>query len=382
LSDNANNILKSPTDVSTGSQYVTAIPTIQAASLFNPIPLSTENYETGLTSRSFDYVLRGKTASVNVDLYSGVFSEIASKPTPPACTRYDYDSSPCTSEEIRQYYLKFIDDPDQKKYLDALVQSIESKTSNKDDQARIAISLVQQIPYDYSRLNSISFKMRTPYETLYENKGVCSEKSVLLAYILRELGYGVVLFEFPTQNHMAVGIKSPNPYDFKNSGYAFVETASPTIPTDSQGDYIGVGKLTSTPLTFHISDGSSFSSISEEYQDAVTFNQFGKGTMLSPERYRQWETLMWKYGLTTSDGTTIRDNPSNKPLCDNDGILCNGECYDKCESHMIGKCTPNGVICEGDPNNCPSGQISCNGQCWQMCYGNQQCTPQGLVCYY
>jgi hypothetical protein len=218
---------------------------------------------------------------------------------------------------------------------------------------------------------------------LYQNKGVCREKSLLVTYLLRGLGFGVVLFEFPTQNHMAVGIKCPGEYDFKNSGYAFIESTTPTIPTDDQGDYIGAGKLTSNPLVFHISDGSSFSSISEEYQDSIAFNQFGKGTTLSPEKYRQWEILMWKYGMTTSDGITIRENPSNKPLCDNDGILCNGQCYTKCGSHTIGKCTSTGVICEGDPSNCPSGQISCNGQCWEMCYGsNPRCTSQGLVCYY
>jgi len=36
---------------------------------------------------------------------------------------------------------------------------------------------------------------------LYEDKGVCGEKSLLLAYLLRELGYGVVLFEFKPENH-------------------------------------------------------------------------------------------------------------------------------------------------------------------------------------
>ena len=264
-----------------------------------------------------------------------------------------------------------------------MVTSIKSKTSNNDDQARIAINLVQQIPYDYSGLYSTSSRERSPYEVLYDNKGVCGEKSKLLAYLLRELGYGVVLFEFSSQNHMAVGIKSPSQYDFKNSGYAFIESTSPTIPTDSEGDYVGVRKLTSTPQIIQISDGSSFSSISEEYQDSIAFNQFGNGVgTISPEKYRQWESLVWKYGITTSDGTTIRENPSNKPLCD-EGMFCNGACYSECGSHTIGKCTSSGAICEADPNNCPAGQISCIGKCWLMCPGlSGQCTPQGLACYY
>ena len=52
----------------------------------------------------------------------------------------------------------------------------------------------------------------------------------------------------------------------------------------------------------------------------LAFNQFGEGETLSPQRYREWEILMWKYGMTTSDGTTFREDPTSKPLC-GDGIL-------------------------------------------------------------
>ncbi|MGA2122382.1 MAG: transglutaminase domain-containing protein [Methanoregula sp.] len=264
--------------------------------------ITTPVQETGLTARSFAYILRGKSGIVNVNLYSSVYSEISSKSAPAACLRYNYDSSPCTDEEIHQYYLTYLDDSTQTKYLDNLVKSIKSKSSDTDDQARIAISLVQQIPYDYSRLYSTSFKMRSPYEVLYDDKGVCSEKSLLLAYLLRELGYGTVLFEFPSQNHMAVGIKSSELYDYRDSGYAFVETAAPSIPTDSQGDYVGVGKLTSTPNIYKISDGISFDSISEEYRDAQSFNQIeaiskSSGGVLDQNYYFMWQSLVQKYGL-------------------------------------------------------------------------------------
>lgn len=97
----------------------------------------------------------------------------------------------------------------QKNSLNELVRQIKLLTANKDDQARIAISLVQNIPYDYSKLGTVSTNVRYPYEVLYENTGICEEKSLLLTYLLRELGYGIVLFEFKQENHMAVGIKSP-----------------------------------------------------------------------------------------------------------------------------------------------------------------------------
>ena len=90
--------------------------------------------------KSFNYTLRGNPDSINITMDSGVNTTISSKPAPVACLRYFNDSGGC--------YAKYIDEPDGKNYLDDLVSSIEEKTSNPDDQARIAISLVQTIPYD------------------------------------------------------------------------------------------------------------------------------------------------------------------------------------------------------------------------------------------
>jgi hypothetical protein len=146
---------------------------------------------------------------------------------------------------------------------------------------------------------------RYPYEVLYDNEGICEEKSVLLAYILRGLGYSVVLFDFP-QQHMAVGVKSPIQYSYINSGYAFIESAGTVIPTDSQSDYVGIGQLTSTPQIIQVSDGSSFATIAEEYKDAKTFNELqllskSSGGILDENYYNMWMLLVQKYGLKTSN---------------------------------------------------------------------------------
>ena len=256
--------------------------------------------------KSFNYTLRGNADSINITMDSGVNTTISSEPAPVACLRYFNDSAGC--------YARYIDEPDGKNYLDDLVRSIEEKTSDPDDQARIAISLVQTIPYDVDEAaevkSSPGIRGQYPYEVLYNDAGICQDKSFLLAYLLRGLGYGVVLFDFPSQNHMAVGIKSPDRYSYEHSGYAFIETTTPSIPTDSQDSYIDVGKLTSTPHLFPVSDGDSFLSISEEYQDAVTLNQLeNTGGPLAPERYTEWQALVVKYGLITPGGTSVGENP-------------------------------------------------------------------------
>lgn len=304
--NSSNSPYASPSSTLDGSGYST-VQTTQTSSGIVPLPTATENHETGLTSKTFSYVLRGKSGTINLNLYSGVYNEISSEPTLYQCTRYNGDSSPCTSNELQQYYLDYVNKPDQEKYLDNLVNSIKAKTSNQDDQARIAISLVQNIPYDYAKLNGGNTgNTRYPYEVLYANKGVCEEKSLLLAYLLRGLGYGVVLFEYPSESHMAVGIKSPAAYAYDNTGYAFVESTSPTIITDDQENYVNVGKLTETPHVYTISDGISFNSISEEYNDAKTFNQLelisqGSGGILDQNYYYVWLSLVQKYGLKTGN---------------------------------------------------------------------------------
>ncbi len=77
----------------------------------------------------------------------------------------------------------------------------------EDDQAGIAISLVQKIPYDYEKMYRCGWTCqgrtfvsgippRYPYQVLYDGRGVCGEKSSLLALLLKEFGFGVVLLEF------------------------------------------------------------------------------------------------------------------------------------------------------------------------------------------
>jgi hypothetical protein len=202
--------------------------------------------------KTFNYTLRGEQGTISLDLDSNVYNNFLFFTECPML--YCNVTGQCTNTEEAQYYLKFINEPNQTRYLDNLINSIKSKTSYQDDQARIAISLVQNIPYGGKpNITSYDNNTRFPYEVLYDDRGQCLEKSLLLAYLLRGLGYGVVLFQYPVQNHMAVGIKSPAEYANDNTGYAFVETTIPSIVTDDQEYYGDVGKLTGNPVVYKIS---------------------------------------------------------------------------------------------------------------------------------
>ena len=206
---------------------------------------------------------------------------------------------------MKDFVMRMLNEENQRKYLLPLIKKIKNLTPNKDDQVRIAVSLVQNIPYDYESLKFLNTKDRYPYEVIYDNKGVCGEKSKLLAFILRELGYGVVLFYYEQENHMAVGIRCPKQYSqyiYRGEGYCFIETAKPTIITDNQEVYVGVGKLFSKPQIIYVSDGATFQTVYEEYKDArewIKLNQLSKasGGYLSLSNYRKWLFLANKYGI-------------------------------------------------------------------------------------
>ena len=253
------------------------------------------------------YFLRGFHNIITMTVYHGTYDVISSETPLVSCWRYDTDNSPCSNDELRKYYNSYINEPYQNDGINRLVRTIKMETGNRDDQARIAISLVQNIPYDYARASEISSNpyggtTRYPYQILYDNSGVCGEKSILLAKLLKELGYGVVLFDFESENHMAVGISSPTDYDYKSTGYAFIETAIPTITTYSTGNYMGVGKLRSVPSVYSVSSGSSMLSLSEEYQDAREFVRIEQlPNPLDTYNYNKWLELEKKYGLAYWD---------------------------------------------------------------------------------
>jgi hypothetical protein len=100
---------------------------------------------------------------------------------------------------------------------------------NEDQKLELAVAFVQSIPYDTEKAEADHPDPRYPYEVLFDDKGICSEKSFLMYAILREMGYGSAIFEYPQQNHMNVGVESPVQYSTDNSGYSMIETTNPGL---------------------------------------------------------------------------------------------------------------------------------------------------------
>ena len=233
-----------------------------------PPPTATTDpgFETkGSLNKMYYYIIDGIPGYIPTKVYTGVNDYITSLGD--IYTGDDYNA--------------IIGNEVQRKYISKMVENIRSAAKDPDDEARIAISLVQHIKYDANTLNEISvnksktgqkFIGRYPYTILNQNwGGICGEKSFLLALLLKELGYGVALYEFDDIHHMALGIKAPAQYAYKGTGYALIESTGPEIPTFDDYSFVGSGVTLSSispSKTVIVSDGKSFATIGTEYSDA------------------------------------------------------------------------------------------------------------------
>jgi len=253
-------------------------------------------YQTEPKSRMFSYTLNGRSENISYELYGGLSDYLSNLPWTIA---YSGGEKPKRSD----FALRKLNDASQKNLLESLVKEIENLAPNsKVDQARIAISMVQNIPWGGSNesLRFGSFNLnysRYPYQVLYDNQGLCGEKSELLAFMLRDMGYGVVLFYYPKENHETVGISCPIPDSLNGTGYCFVETSGPAIISDSDLVYANGERLGSSPEIIFISNGISLPPNLPEYRDARTLSGLVNRWWLDPISSAILRNLEKKYGL-------------------------------------------------------------------------------------
>ncbi len=251
-----------------------------------------------------NYVLDGEEFSLEFEVDSGVSNYLASLPR---SIKYGIEEIP----QRIDFKLMKIDNELQKNFLMPLVVEIQNLApDSREDQAKIAISLVQNIPYLEPEAVSVLFEgnllriSRFPYQVLYDLAGSCEGKSELLIFLLRELGYETSLFYYGEENHEAVGIKCPLENSLYGRGYCFVETTMPSPIAYSEGRYLGLlgsNKLLSNPEIIFINEGDSLGEGLEEYRDSFVLTKIvnqidAKGKINYLEKVR-FDRLREKYGL-------------------------------------------------------------------------------------
>lgn len=126
-----------------------------------------------------------------------------------------------------EYYSIFLNTNEDAHIWEQILKQISKEVKNEKEIVPLLVAFVQQgIKYDWRSYYSIEKEVKFPVETLLGQKGVCTDKSLLLIKLLCYLQFDVVLFEFNDADHVAVGIKVPREYGNFNSEYAYVETTS------------------------------------------------------------------------------------------------------------------------------------------------------------
>lgn len=119
------------------------------------------------------------------------------------------------------------------KTIDTLATKLKSIATEKgwssDQLVEFSLALIQYIPYDHEKISANDNRNTNPYypyETLFLNRGVCSDKTFLAVALLRKLGYGAAILDFPDSNHSAVGVACPLSDSLAGSGYCYGETTN------------------------------------------------------------------------------------------------------------------------------------------------------------
>ena len=231
----------------------------------------------------FQWQYNDKNYSIKKTFYGSLYDFYVNSPK-----TYTYQNELSDNWE-KDYYAMFLkkipNDNSISELATSLKQLSQEKKLSNDQIIELALAFIQSIPYDHVRAQEIlsgNGKTNYPYETLYENKGVCSDKSFLLANLLENLGYGVALLTFENEKHMAVGIKCPDEFSSYDSGYCYAETTASgfrigMIPdiNSKEGSAVPMeknnyseisqfdAKKLGEPKIFPVSDGKTYSGITD-----------------------------------------------------------------------------------------------------------------------
>ncbi len=131
-------------------------------------------------------------------------------------------------------YSFYVTDPTDDEYLAALAGKFRSAAEKENysdlDMVKNIIFFVQNLDYVDDKVGTgYDEYPKFPLETLADEGGDCEDSAILLASLLRELGYGTVLVQFP--DHMGVGVRGEESipgvyYEVNGIRYYYVETTS------------------------------------------------------------------------------------------------------------------------------------------------------------
>lgn len=222
---------------------------------------------------AFDF--EGRTHRIVFDVPPNLGQQFATAPR-----SYRYTGS-LPSNWKASYYPMFLKHAADQGPIRALVAALRAAVAPADNDAlgRACIAFVQTvIGYDSLKASSLADStMRYPSETLLAGHGVCADKTLLLAALLQQLGYGLALLTWDRANHMALGLRVPAGYGSFGTAYAMVETTAEAAVGQVPDRYVGGIRLDGKPEVLDLGGSLVYQAIvAQRKQEAEDERLYGK----------------------------------------------------------------------------------------------------------
>jgi hypothetical protein len=225
---------------------------------------------------SYDWNYAGEKYSLSQTLYQSIYDYYQKK------SKGIYTD--LEESSIEKYLTYPTEDQTIKKLANQLVSLATSKKLSRDETAELIIAFIQSINYDLDKAKSDRTHPIYPYEVLFTQKGICSDKSFLVVALLRELGYGTAFFMFPEQEHMAAAILCPSGYTNFNSKYCIIES---TAIGNKIGIVPNIDKLT-------------FQAVKPSIEDFETVNKLNSQKLTTVKIFNQTEGAIYQGVIKTA----------------------------------------------------------------------------------
>ena len=167
-------------------------------------------------------------------------------------------------------YSVYITHPSDDAYIKSLIDEIENIARQEQfselEKVEFVTAFVQHLPYTTDSVTTPYDEYpRYPVETLVDDGGDCEDTSILLAALLNEMDYGVVLVAFPetadTGGHMGIGVLGGEGihgtyFNVDGQKYFYVETTNTgwgigDIPEQYEEVGVNIYEMVPTPILTH-----------------------------------------------------------------------------------------------------------------------------------
>jgi hypothetical protein len=190
-----------------------------------------------------------------------------------------------------------------------------------DEYLEMVISFVQQIPYD----NTTAGNPRYPVEVIFDGKGDCDEKALLLNGLLSREGYDVALMAFPSLKHVTSGIRIHLPtnkpsfrvFSDGKRDYVYIETTATRLIGFYGNDYdqvpppvvvpIGTGTLQYRKINYVMKIFADLQTMEDQLE--MLEEKAGASHTLGADDYEAALSYMntYEFVLSTNDVEAARD---------------------------------------------------------------------------